>query len=772
MSLFAPIAIVCRFVNCRNDVTDAPIREKKCAMMSSNATTSRITRVLVSGCVFVMAALGASAWASPLIPPGGSPKPSTVTISPSSQVGGFTSTGTVNLTSAPSSALSVSLSSSNAAVASVPATVTVAAGAMSANFTITTTAVTANTAANITATANSGNAVGVITVTPPVLVSSLTLLPAGVTGGSSSTGTVTLSSTAPAAITVTLSTTNSAATVPAGVTVAAGQSQATFTISSGGVAAVTVGNIVASYNGSSKTQTFTVYPPQLGASPTGFTISPSTIAGGGTVTGTITLTGAAPSGGYPITLTSSNSSAVNFSASVSVPAGSTTTTVPIKTSSVNFTTTVTVTASDGNVTVPVTITLVASHLWVSQIVMPSTLVLNWDLAATGAEYMLYRDGNQIATPASAIRTYNDLILPLTNGHVYVYQLYDTIQTTVNGVVTNTQGALLATEKVAPYQVFATDNQAVDSRLDPRYSTNVFVDHCFGSTMYKGGLFVGYASDPARVGRSFAHFSLPPIPPGSGETFRNGTLNAYFTGASGTSVTNMTVGVQSLVNAVWTASTLVWSHAPALDPTQAAASASITYDPNNPVTQWIGWPLTQQIYSALIAQTPMSIAWASSSESSPGWAYFAKNEFGPQLGPCIAYLLELPVSIEVDFGPSMPPDGGGYTVHGNFSGPCTVVVNGIGPTDLATVTISSSGTGVSLSASSTAGDPNNSFNYTNVSSFSPFSFVVSGLHNSFNLAASAPQPGGSPPPTSWSGSVTISASINGVTASRTLTMQYP
>ena len=102
----------------------------------------------------------------------------------------------------------------------------------------------------------------------------------------------------------------------------------------------------------------------------------------------------------------------------------------------------------------------------------------------------------------------------------------------------------------------------------------------------------------------------------------------------------------------------------------------------------------------------------------------------------------------------------------------MVVNGIGPTDTATVTVTSSGTGVSLSASSVAGDPNNSFNYANVSSFAPFSFVVSGLHNSFNLSAAVPQPGGSPPPSSWSGSVTISASLNGVTASRTLTMQYP
>ncbi|HYV12213.1 MAG TPA: hypothetical protein VE980_15040, partial [Pyrinomonadaceae bacterium] len=92
---------------------------------------------------------------------------SAVNVSPSSIVGGNTAQGTITLTSgAPSGGAVVSLSSANASVAGVPASVTVAAGASSVTFNVTTSTVTANTSVVITATYNGVSRTTTLTVTP------------------------------------------------------------------------------------------------------------------------------------------------------------------------------------------------------------------------------------------------------------------------------------------------------------------------------------------------------------------------------------------------------------------------------------------------------------------------------------------------------------------------------------------------------------------------------------------------------------------------------
>lgn len=104
---------------------------------------------------------------------------STFTLTPTSGVGGsgFTSTGTLSLSSAaPAGGIVVNLSSDNAA-AQVPTTVTVPAGQSSTQFTVTTSAVTANITANISATYNG------VTVTKPltITVSGASSSPTGLT---------------------------------------------------------------------------------------------------------------------------------------------------------------------------------------------------------------------------------------------------------------------------------------------------------------------------------------------------------------------------------------------------------------------------------------------------------------------------------------------------------------------------------------------------------------------------------------------------------------
>jgi hypothetical protein len=108
---------------------------------------------------------------------------SSVAASPSSVVGGNGSTGTVTLTAAaPSGGALVSLASSHTAVANVPASVTIAAGATSATFAATTSAVTTSTAVTLTATYSGVTQTAGLTVTPPGQAVTLTVTATGRSG--------------------------------------------------------------------------------------------------------------------------------------------------------------------------------------------------------------------------------------------------------------------------------------------------------------------------------------------------------------------------------------------------------------------------------------------------------------------------------------------------------------------------------------------------------------------------------------------------------------
>ena len=182
--------------------------------------------------------------------------------------------------------------------------------------------------------------------TSTVSLSSVAVSPSSVTGGSSSTGTVTLSGAAPAGgATVTLTSSNTtAAQVPASVTVAAGATTATFSITTSSVANSTSVTLSGSYNGSVKTATLTVNPAST-VSLSSVAVSPTTVTGGSSSSGTVTLSGAAPTGGATVTLTSSNTTAAQVPANVTVAAGATTATFSVTTSSVTSSTSVTLSGS-------------------------------------------------------------------------------------------------------------------------------------------------------------------------------------------------------------------------------------------------------------------------------------------------------------------------------------------------------------------------------------------------------------------------------------------
>jgi len=347
---------------------------------------------------------------------------SAVALNPASVTGGASSTGTVTLGGpAPTGGAVVSLSSNNTTAARAPASVTVAAGATSASFTVSTSTVTTATAVTISAAYAGATRTATLTVnpgTPPVTLSSLTLNPTSVTGGTqSSTGTVTLSGAAPSGgAVVSLSSNNTAAAqLPASVTVAAGATTASFTVSTSAVSAATAVTITAAYGGTTRTAILTVNPaappPATLAS---LSLNPTAVTGGTqSSTGTVTLRGAAPSGGAVVSLSSNNTGAARVPASVTVAAGATTASFTVNTSAVITSTTVTITAAYGGTTRAATLTVkpVLLATVASLTLNPSSVVggpqsstgtvaLSAAAPAGGAIVALTRSNSAASVPAS------------------------------------------------------------------------------------------------------------------------------------------------------------------------------------------------------------------------------------------------------------------------------------------------------------------------------------------------------------------------------------
>src|SRR5437762_5351893 len=191
-----------------------------------------------------------------------------------------------------------------------------------------------------------------VTPAPPIGIYSLTLNPTSVTGGGPqpSIGTVMLSGLAPAGGTqVTLSSSSALASIPPSVAVPAGSTTATFTINTSAVATSTVITISASYASASKSASLTVSPSLL-AMVSSLTLNPTSVVGGvQSSTGTVTLSGPAPTGGAQVTLSSSNGAA-SVPASVTVPGGSSSATFTVNTSIVLVSTSATISASYSSTT--------------------------------------------------------------------------------------------------------------------------------------------------------------------------------------------------------------------------------------------------------------------------------------------------------------------------------------------------------------------------------------------------------------------------------------
>jgi len=281
-----------------------------------------------------------------------------VTITPPSSIGAGVSvmvTGKVTLNGpAPSAGLAVALSSSNTAAATVPASVTVPAGATTHSFKVNTNPVAQSAAVTITATAGGVSRTGLLTVMPAIPVQ-VDLEPPFLVGGQNSTGEVDLNGPAPSGGLVVQLSSNApaAAAVPASVTVAAGARKKTFAATTSPVAQSTTVTITASAGGVAETRNLTVHPPK----PSSVTFAPNPVTGGSSSTGQVSLNGPAPSGGLAVNLSSAAPAVAAVPASVTVAAGATTKSFAVTTISVPNPVVVPITATGGSGTKTASLTI-------------------------------------------------------------------------------------------------------------------------------------------------------------------------------------------------------------------------------------------------------------------------------------------------------------------------------------------------------------------------------------------------------------------------------
>ena len=280
---------------------------------------------------------------------------SRVSLNPTAVLAGTAATGTLTMTRpAPAGGAEVVVTSSSPS-ARVPSSVIVPAGASSATFPITTPSDASTFASATIGGSFEGDfdASAQLVVWPAgttQAVSALTLNPVSVVGPESSTGTVAMRYAPPSApAQVALSSSNTAAArVPAGVAVPAGSTSASFVVTTSEVTASSASTITAAFAGTTQDANITVTsasPPPASAVLSTYTVSPTTVNGGQSATGIVTLASAAPAAGVAVDLASQLPGTAAVPASVTVPPGATSASFTITTFPPSGTTSVSLTAS-------------------------------------------------------------------------------------------------------------------------------------------------------------------------------------------------------------------------------------------------------------------------------------------------------------------------------------------------------------------------------------------------------------------------------------------
>ena len=323
---------------------------------------------------------------------------SSLIVVPYTAAGGTSMTGTVTITPpAPASGETVTLSTAftNPATptgtpmpVSVPATVAVPAGATQAQFTVSSSSVTKTTDVTLSASLNNSAVTFVVEIVPSISLAGINCQQTSVTSGNSLLCSVSLSIPAPAGgQTVQLMSSNSTALpVPASVVVPAGSPSQSFILVGGTAGASTMVTLTASLSGSTSGNVTTMITmnPVSALTVSALTLSATAVQGGvgscpaGSLTGTLTITGAAPPGGLTVNLTSSDPSA-QFCNGAS-PVSSTSVVVPQYSTTGAFSIVTTAVASTVNVSITATVNSTPQTAMLA--VVPPPQLMSVTLAAT------------------------------------------------------------------------------------------------------------------------------------------------------------------------------------------------------------------------------------------------------------------------------------------------------------------------------------------------------------------------------------------------------
>jgi hypothetical protein len=281
---------------------------------------------------------------------------------------GWTAHLTVRLAApAPAGGAVIPLESSRSYVASVPPSVTVPAGATSATVPVTAASGLERNSKTVVSGVYAGVTQGAgVLVFPGASQSpdlnSLTI--AGTTvsfsGGSTIVIPVAAGTTVPGRVTympgwfspppgrlVALASTNpDLVQVPPHVTIPAGANGADFTVTTAPVSAPTRVTVLAARSVDLRLVLELLPPGSLKS----LVLSPTSVPGGGSSTGTVTIGAAAPAEGVAVALASSNTAVATVPASVTIPAGATTASFTVSTRTVSSTQSVTISATSGGAT--------------------------------------------------------------------------------------------------------------------------------------------------------------------------------------------------------------------------------------------------------------------------------------------------------------------------------------------------------------------------------------------------------------------------------------
>jgi hypothetical protein len=268
--------------------------------------------------------------------------------------------------------------------------------------------VTSSTPVTLTATLNSGQASLQFNVLPPSL-NSVVLTPATISGGAQAGAIVMLNGQAPAGGAVVDLTSDSASAMPPALaTVPAGSSSVSVGFPTNPVAANTLANISAGWNGAS-VQSQLMLTPQ--GQPASIALSPASVTGTTSTFATVTMA-AASATDQTLQISSSNPAASLTATSVLIPAGSTSGGFFINAAPVSTQTLATISVSGGGVTRSATLTL-------NPAVAPTTMSLAVTAGGRSGERILSNPaGLSVATGSTGSAQFapgTAVTLSVTNG---------------------------------------------------------------------------------------------------------------------------------------------------------------------------------------------------------------------------------------------------------------------------------------------------------------------------------------------------------------------